>query len=208
MGEWPASSKPGSEFEVPLLIWAGSQDNPNEGQCGQGRNSRPRKKSKPFISTMGNNWLCKNEGQAPCALKIGVRYVFIDWCWLIYFECQTDCESSVLQYRLNKCELCLKKAIQQWGPERTIQPLMGSSSCLTCHKLLITEREELPNWKMSNASGRNEGESSMGRPLAEELNQSLSVSSEDLDWFHYREVSGVICKDAEVDPEQTDGEGE
>lgn len=108
-GEWPTSSKPGSKFKVPLLIWAGCQDNPDKGQHGQGQSSRPRKKSKPFISTMGTNWLCKNEGQAPCELKIGVQYVCIDWCWLIYFECQTDCESSVLQYSLNKCELCLEK---------------------------------------------------------------------------------------------------
>ena len=60
---------------------------------------------------------------------------------------------------------------------------------------------------MSNAAGRNEGESSMGRPLEEEPNPLPSVSSEGLDWFLCREITGVIRRDAEVDPEQTDGEG-
>lgn len=48
----------------------------------------------------------------------------------------------------------------------------------------------------------------MGKPLAEEPNQLLSDSSEDLDWFLDREISGMICKDAETASAYTDSERE
>jgi hypothetical protein len=41
MGGWPAFRKPESKFKLPLLIWARSQANTNEGQWGQGQSGRP-----------------------------------------------------------------------------------------------------------------------------------------------------------------------
>lgn len=161
---------------------------------GKDRVVGPEGKSKPFISTMGNNWLCKNEGQAPCALKIGVQYTRIDWCCLIYFECQTDHESSVLQYSLNKCELCLEK--YQFSSEDQKESLslsLGSFTGPTCHRPLITESEELPSWKVNNASGGKWRRVSSGKAFGSGAWPVALVSRENLGRFLYRKVSGVIC---------------